>query len=630
MEEAAKMADLRQLLREKLTGEHCGRLVALDNPKLHDFVADAIELTQPDSVFVYTGTDDDIVHIRELAVTNGEEIPLDIAGHTCHFDGYHDQARDKSQTKYLLPPGSQLGESLNSTDREAGIAEVRSSLKDSMVGREMLVCFFCLGPADSDFSIPCVQITDSPYVAHSEILLYRPGYEQFKKLGSSPDFFRFLHSEGELENAVSKNIDKRRVYIDLKEEIVYSVNTQYGGNTIGLKKLSLRLAIQKASREGWLAEHMFLMGVHGPAGRVTYVAGAFPSACGKTSTSMLPGQTIVGDDIAYFRKKNGQALSVNVEKGIFGIIRDVNAKDDPIIHEALTSPIEVIFSNVLIAKDKKPYWLGMGRDLPSKGKNFSGDWYKGRTDAEGRPIPPAHKNARYCLSIPDLANCDPRLDDPEGVPVGGIIYGGRDSDTWVPVEQAYSWTEGIILKGAALESETTAATLGKEGVRTFNLMSNLDFLSIPLGQYVQNNLDFAEGVDNPPLIFSVNYFLRAKDGKYLNGMADKLVWVLWAELRAHGDVNAIETPTGLVPKYEDLARLFRDHLKQDYTEADYVQQFTIRIPENLAKLDRVEKIYRQKVADTPQLLYETFAAARQRLKAAQAEHGANISPLALK
>ena len=623
------MLDIKKLLKEKLTREIYDRLIALNNPKMHEFVADAIELTNPASVFVCTDSEADRAYIRELAIKAGEERPLDLPGHTCHFDGYNDQARDKAQTKYLLPPGSKLGASLNSIEKSAGVKEVRSFLKDLMVGREMLVCFWCLGPIDSDFSIACIQITDSPYVAHSESILYRPGYEQFKKIGSSPDFFRFIHSEGELENAVSKNIDKRRIYIDLEEDLVYSVNTQYGGNTIGLKKLALRLAIQKASREGWLAEHMFVVGAHGPAGRVTYFTGAFPSACGKTSTSMLPGQTIIGDDIAYLRKKKGQVRCVNVEKGIFGIIRDVNTEDDPIIYEALTNPGEVIFSNVLIDENRKPHWLGMGSELPTEGINHSGKWHKGKTDANGNEITASHRNARYCLNIPDLSNRDPLLDDPDGVPVGGIIYGGRDSDTLVPVEQAFNWAEGIIIKGAALESETTAATLGKEGVRTFNLMSNLDFLSIPLGRYIRNNLDFANDIDKPPLIFSVNYFLKDKDGKYLNGMADKKVWILWAELRVNSDVDAIETPTGLIPKYEDLAKLFKDHLGEEYSQADYVQQFTIRISENLAKLDRVEKIYREKVSDTPQILFDTFGEVRNRLKAAADKHGDYISPFDL-
>ncbi|MHC4745501.1 MAG: phosphoenolpyruvate carboxykinase domain-containing protein, partial [Planctomycetota bacterium] len=329
------MADnVSELLRARLDEANLAKLLALKNPKMHAFVAEAIELAQPESVFVCTDSDEDLAYIRRRAVEAGEETPLAIKGHTYHFDGYYDQARDKANTKYLLAAGKDLGASLNSTDKAAGTKEVRAFLKDSMVGRQMLVCFFCLGPTNSEFSISCVQITDSPYVTHSECLLYRPGYEQFKSIGDSPDFFRFLHTEGELENCVSKNVDKRRVYVNLDENIVYSVNTQYGGNTIGLKKLSLRLAINKSSREGWLAEHMFVMGAHGPAGRVTYFTGAFPSACGKTSTSMLPGQTIVGDDIAYLRKKGGEIRCVNVESGIFGIIRDVNSTDDPVIYEA--------------------------------------------------------------------------------------------------------------------------------------------------------------------------------------------------------------------------------------------------------------------------------------------------------
>ena len=623
------MSDIKELLQEKLTEENYGKLVALNNPRMHEFIADAIELTGVASVYVCTDSETDREYIRQRAIKLGEEIQLKTEGHTCHFDGYNDQARDKSKTKYLLPAGSDLGASLNSIEKQAGVEEVRSFLKDSMVGREMLVLFFCLGPVDSDFSIACVQITDSPYVAHSESILYRGGYEQFKKIGDSPEFFRFLHSEGELENAVSKNIDKRRVYIDLEENLVYSVNTQYGGNTIGLKKLALRLAINKASNQGWLAEHMFVLGAHGPGGRITYFTGAFPSACGKTSTSMLPGQTIIGDDIAYFRKKNKQVKCVNVEKGIFGIIRDVNPTDDPIIYEALNNPYEVIFSNVLIDDNKKPHWLGMGSELPNDGINHSGQWHKGKKDDKGNEITASHKNARYCLNIADLSNRDSLIDDPDGVPVGGIIYGGRDSDTWNPVEQAFSWEEGIILKGASLESDTTAATLGQEGVRTFNLMSNLDFLSIPLGQYIQNNLDFAEGIEKQPLIFSVNYFLKNKDGKYLNGMADKLIWILWAELRVNGDVDGIQTPTGFIPKYDDLAGLFKEKLHKEYTKENYVEQFKYRIQENLAKLQRVEKIYTEKVSDTPQIVFTTFDEARNRLQAALEKYGDYISPFDL-
>src|SRR3989339_412949 len=375
------MSNAIEFLKTKLPPENYKKIAALKNAKLHDFIADAVKLTNPKSFFVCTDDKKDLEYIRQLAIDLGEETKLKTPGHTYHFDGYNDQGRDKFSTRYLLPDGWNLG-SLESIPKKGGVAEVRDLMKNIMDGRQMLICFWCLGPADSEFTIPCVQITDSPYVAHSEAILYRPGYGQFKKIGGSSEFFRFLHSEGELENGVSKNWEKRRVYIDLEDEMVYSVNTQYAGNTVGLKKLALRLAIQKADRDSdWLAEHMFVMGAHGPNGRVTYFAGAFPSACGKTSTAMIPGQTIVGDDLAYFRKIDGHFRAANIEKGIFGIIENVNGKDDPVIFNVLTKPGEVIFSNCLIGDDQKPYWMGMGQELPDHGLNYAGKWKKGDKDA---------------------------------------------------------------------------------------------------------------------------------------------------------------------------------------------------------------------------------------------------------
>lgn len=617
--------DYMNVLKEHLDEPNLAKLTALENPAMHRFVADAIELCKPARVFVSTDAADDIAYIRQLALDLGEEKPLAMEGHTVHYDGYYDQARDVKNTAYLLPEGVELDKRINSVPRKEGLEEIFEYFNDSMAGKTMLVRFFCLGPTNSVFSIPCVQITDSSYVAHSEDLLYRHGYEQFKKIGASEDFFRFLHSAGRLgENMTSVDIDKRRVYIDIVTNTVYSVNTQYAGNTIGLKKLALRLAIRKADREGWLCEHMFLMGVHGPNGRKTYFAGAFPSACGKTSTAMLPGESIVGDDIAYIKKVNGDIRAANVEAGIFGIIRDVNPKDDPIIYKVLTSPGEIIFTNVLVA-DGKPYWLGMGCETPKKGFNHSGEWYEGKKDDQGNEIPLAHRNARYTVNLSKLENVDEKLHDPAGVPLQGIVYGGRDSDTCAPIQQAFDWAHGIITIGASLESESTAATLGKEGVRKFNLMSILDFLSIPIGKYIQNNLDFGSSLDSPPAIFGVNYFLKDANGNYLNGMLDKAVWIKWAELRVHNEVDAISTPTGLIPKYDDLKRLFKDVLQKDYSQEDYVEQFKLRIPENLAKLDRIEKIY-QEVSDVPQIVFETFAAQRQRLQEMQKAKGDYPTP----
>jgi len=626
----------RDVLANVMDEPSLAALEALPSEAVHAFVADAVRLCRPVSVKVCTDSDEDRAYIRRKAVENGEEQDLATDGHTVHFDGFrtgadHDQGRDKANTKYLLPPDVSLGPDVNWTDRESGLAEVRGYLDGAMEGKELYIRFFCLGPTGSVFAIPCVQCTDSAYVAHSEDLLYRGGYEELKRRGADTEFFRFLHSAGRLdERGTSADTDKRRVYIDVLEDLVYSVNTQYGGNTIGLKKLAMRLAIRKADREGWLTEHMFVMGVKGPGGRVTYFTGAFPSACGKTSTAMLPGEQIVGDDIAYLRAIDGQARAVNVESGIFGIIRDVNPDDDPVIYDLLTSPGEVIFSNVLIA-DHKPYWLGMGEEIPGAGLNYAGEWHEGMTDSGDTEISPSHKNARYTVEIARLANADPNLHHPDGVVLEGVIYGGRDSDTWVPVKQAFDWAHGIITMGASLESETTAATLGAEGVRKFNLMSNLDFLAIGHGKYIQNNLDFAGKVDAAPAVFASNYFLKEggdAKGAYLNGMMDKHVWVRWAERRVHGDVDAIEGPTGLLPKHEDLAPLFQELLGKAYTREDYVKQFTIRVPENLAKLDRIEAVYRG-VDDTPQIVFDTLAAQRERLEALREAKGDYVSPLEL-
>ena len=227
-----------------------------------------------------------------------------------------------------------------------------------------------------------------------------------------------------------------------------------------------------------------------------------------------------------------------------------------------------------------------------------------------------------------LSNRDERADDPEGVPVGGIVYGGRDSDTWVPVQQSFDWIHGVITMGASLESESTAATLGQQGVRAFQPMSNLDFVSLPLGRYIQNHLDFVKDLERPPLIFAVNYFLKGKDGQYLTAMSDKRVWMKWMELRVHEDVGAVRTPTGDIPKYEDLKRLFKEVLSKDYTPEEYAEQFTLRIPEAFRKLDRIERIYRTQVSDTPQIVFDVLAQQRTRLQDARGEHGDYVPPTA--
>jgi phosphoenolpyruvate carboxykinase (GTP) len=235
----------------------------------------------------------------------------------------------------------------------------------------------------------------------------------------------------------------------------------------------------------------------------------------------------------------------------------------------------------------------MGCETPESGINHSGEWFKGKKDAAGKEIPLAHKNARYTMRLSELENLDPRADDPNGVPISAIIYGGRDSDTNPPILQALDWLHGVML-GATLESETTAATLGQEGQRTFSPMANLDFVVVPLGLYIENHLKFGARLAKAPLVFATNYFLKDSSGNYLNEKTDKKVWILWAEGRVHNEYDAIATPVGYLPQYNDLQNLFKLALGKDYSRTAYEQQFTLRIDKFIAKLDRVSEFYRNK------------------------------------
>lgn len=604
------------------------KLDALENPKVWKVVLDAANLMKPEKIMVFDDSPEDMMKVRQLAIDLGEETRLAKEGHTVHYDGYFDQGRDKAHTATLLPAGQGLSRGLTVMEREAGVKEILDFMNGAMQGKIMIVRFFCLGPTNSRFSIRALQITDSFYVTHSEDILYRQGYEEFKRLENKDDFFYFWHSAGELSDRnTTVNVDKRRIYIDPLENRVLSVNNQYAGNSLACKKLALRLAIYRANQEDWLAEHMFISAFYPLEGeRKTYFAGAYPSACGKTSTAMIPGSTIVGDDIAYLREgSEGEMRGVNIEQGIFGIIQDVNAEDDPLIYEALTEPKELIFSNVLTTKDGETYWVGMGDDIetPSEGYNHYGDWHEGQKDESGKEVPLAHPNARFTLRISELDNVDENLDNPDGVPIAGIFYGGRDSDTTVPIAESLNWEHGVFI-GATIESETTAATLGAVGQRKSSPMANMDFVIVPLSLYLNNHIKFGQKLKKQPKVYATNYFLKGENGQYLNKKTDKKVWVLWAEGRVHGDYDAISTPIGFIPKYEDLKALFEGAFdNRSYSKEEYEAQFSIRANMYLDKLDRMEEIYREEQG-MPQDFWQILSTQRKELEALREKLGKDV------
>lgn len=620
------------LLKSRMSVESYEKLIALNNQKVMDFVSIFVSHCDPASVFICNDSEKDVQYVRDQALALGEEQQLALSKQTIHWDGYGDQARDKKSTRFLVyKENLENMKALNSIEYEQGYEEIMSISKGIMKGKPAVVQFFAEGPTESPFTIPCIQFTDSWYVAHSEFILYRSAYAHFLKMKDAEKdyFFRFIHSAGDLDaNGNTVNLDKRRIYMDTQNNIVYSMNNQYAGNSVGLKKHAMRLAINKAGKEGWLCEHMFIMAaVDKKKNRNTYFCGAYPSACGKTSTAMIPGEKIVGDDIAYFRNIDGEFRAVNVEAGMFGIIKDVNAKDDPVIFENLMKDQEVIFSNVLMGPDKMPYWLGMGVETPTEGRNHFGQWHEGVKDAKGQVVDIAHGNSRYTMRLDYLDNIDAKgFEAKNGVKVEGILYGGRDSDTTVPVEESPNWKDGILLKAATLESETTSATLGAEGVRNPSPMANLDFVSYPLGEYTLKNISFGEGVKDTPRIFSNNYFMRGPDGNFMTSKLAKKVWLHWADGRIHSEYEAYDTPTGKIPKYEDLAKMFNDYLGETFTEADYRFLFTFRCTKWIEKLERTKAFYAKMDPNTVPEIFDYWDAIIKKIKAAKDQYGDEIKP----
>ncbi|MDD3057530.1 MAG: phosphoenolpyruvate carboxykinase (GTP) [Sphaerochaeta sp.] len=626
------MTKFEAILKEKMSAESLAKLMALQNEHVLNFVGTFAEHCDPKSIYVCDDSEKDTQYVRDRALALGEEFTLANSKQTIHWDGYGDQARDKKNTRFMVYKENMAKMStLNSVEYEQGYEEIMGISKGIMKGKDAVVLFYSEGPTESPFTIPCVQFTDSWYVAHSENILYRTAYSHFLKMkdAEKADFFRFIHSAGPLdENNCSKDLENRRIYMDTQNNIVYSMNDQYAGNSVGLKKHSMRLAISKSGKEGWLCEHMFVMAaLDKEKNRKTYFCGAYPSACGKTSTAMIPGEQIVGDDIAYFRNIDGEFRAVNVEFGMFGIIKDVNAQDDPVIFKNLMMNQEVIFSNVLRGKDNKPYWLGMGVEAPEEGHNHFGEWKKGVKDETGKEVGVAHGNARYTMRLDYLDNIDKKgFEAKDGVKVDGVLYGGRDSDITVPVEESPNWKDGILIKAATLESETTSATLGKEGVRTPSPMANMDFVSYPLGTYTMNNIKFGESVKQTPRIFSNNYFMRDEQGHFMTSKLAKKVWLHWADGRIHNEYEAYDTPTGKIPHYEDLKVLFKKHLDEEFSKEKYDYLFTFRCTKWIEKLERTKAYYQKMDPNTPKEIFDYWDATIARIAKARDTYGDLILP----
>lgn len=611
--------------------ETVAKLNKITNEEARLKIANAIAMVEPDAVFVNTGSETDVQKIREMSLEKGEEAPLVMKDHTIHFDLPQEQARLVKQTFYIVNEDEKTSTLAKKQLRSDAFEYINTHMKGIGKGKTLFIGFFSRGPIGAKAALPALEISTSTYVMHSGNILYRNVYEQFdEEVARAGYVITNVHSEGPNR---PEDLPNARIYMDRAWLTTFSMFCTYAGNTLLLKKGNHRFAVDLATyyqKEVALSEHMFLTGLTGPEGRKTYFAGAAPSGCGKTTTAMV-GTDFIGDDLAQlWIADDGTLRGINPEKGIFGIVKDVNEEGDPFLIKALREEgAEVIWSNVLIDEHNVPHWVGHGEEMPKKGVNFQGEWFEGKTDANGNPIPPSHPNSRCTLENTEIGNYNAEAaEDPAGVKVKVITYSGRDSDTMPPVVVAKNADQGVVI-GASILSAATATEVGVSGVRR-QPWANEPFIAGPLADYMDAQFTFFNSakLNTKPVMAGLNYFLtegaRGGEGAALLGeKRDVKVWLGWLELYANSDVEAIDTPIGFIPKYDDLKTLFAG-IEKNYPKDLYDKHFALYVDNILGRIALQEEAY-SKEENLPPKLFEVYKEQKTALEALKEQYGSIVS-----
>ena len=558
------------------------------------WVDEIARLTTPDSVVYCDGSDNERDRLVAECLATGELIELNQArlpGCYLHRSAPHDVARTEHLTFVCTDRADDVGPNNNWMAPADARARLTPLFAAAMRGRTLYVVPFLMGVPGSRFAKAGVQITDSKYVVLNMRIMTRMGTVALEHLAGDPTFTRCLHSLGDLSP------ERRFVMHFPAENTIWSVGSGYGGNALlGKKCLALRLASWMARSEGWLAEHMLILGIESPDGRVRYVTGAFPSACGKTNLAMLvppesmPGWKAwtVGDDIAWLRPgADGRLHAVNPENGFFGVAPGTSRKTNPNAFEMIQR--DTIYTNVALRPDGTPWWEGHDDPPPAEAIDWQGrPW----TPASGEKA--AHPNSRFTTPAINCRSLSPEFANPEGVPIDAVIFGARRQRRVPLVYEARNWTHGTFL-GATLSSETTAAATGKVGVLRRDPMAMLPFCGYNMGDYFQHWLDVGASVSKPPRVYRVNWFRTGADGKFLwPGFGDNMRVLRWILERCDGSGAAIDTPIGFLPKMDAidkrglsigddiLARLLRvdpaEWVEAVAGQEDYFRQYGSHLP----------------------------------------------------
>ena len=519
------------------------------SPAVTAWVDSVRALTQPAEVYWCEGSAAERAALTAELVRDGQLLRLDPqAFPDCHLyrSNPADVARVEHLTYICTRSKEDAGPNNNWMDPQAAHAKMRELFRGCMAGRTLYVIPYCMGPVGSPLARCGVEITDSPYVALNMMIMTHTGRAALERIAREGTFVRGLHSTGELD-------PNRRFIMHFPEELaIESFGSGYGGNALlGKKCHALRIASWQARDEGWMAEHMLIVGLRSPRGQTHYVAAAFPSACGKTNLAMLippetmPGWQVwtVGDDIAWLHPgPDGRLWAINPEAGYFGVVPGTNAQTNRNAYEMIRR--ETLFTNVALTAENQPWWEGLPEGRPA-------------TDWQGRPYDPArgpaaHPNSRFTVSARRNPACSPHIDDPHGVPISAIIFGGRRREVAPLVYEARDWRHGVLV-GASVASETTAAAVGQVGVVRRDPMAMQPFCGYNFGDYWRHWLSVGERLTRAPRIFHVNWFRRDAQGKFLwPGFGENLRVLAWMLDRCAGEAHATDAGIGLLPRPQDL------------------------------------------------------------------------------
>lgn len=531
------------------------------NKKVLQFVDEAVALAKPDKVVWIDGSEAQLEALRQEAIASGEMIKLNdekLPGCLYHRTKPNDVARVEGRTFICSRRKEDAGPTNNWMDPEEMYKKLKAIAKDSMIGRTMYVIPFSMGAVNSPFAKIGIETTDSIYVVLNMAIMTRIGQKVLDRLGDSEDVVRGFHAKC--------NVDENERYIVQfpEDNAIWSVNSAYGGNVLlGKKCFALRIASYQGKNEGWMAEHMLILGVEKPNGETKYVTAAFPSACGKTNLAMLIPPEVytkkgyrvytVGDDIAWLRVgADGRLYAINPEAGFFGVAPGTNEKSNP---NALASTRKnTIFTNVAInPEDNTVWWEGLTKTPPARLIDWKGNpWTPDMKDADGKPVKAAHPNSRFTAPAINCPCISSEFEAPNGVPISAIIFGGRRAATTPLVYQSRSWDNGVFV-GSIMASETTAAAAGAVGVVRRDPMAMLPFCGYHMGDYFQHWIDMGKKIKVQPKIFNVNWFRTDSEGHFIwPGFGDNMRVLDWILKRCEETVDADETAIGYVPKPEDI------------------------------------------------------------------------------